>query len=59
MFSAFTFPLVISATALKNSMSVLAFPEIWEWLLLFEMLLATLIVFRVLFGYMHFFLKQA
>ncbi len=40
-------------------MSVLAFPEIWEWLLLFEMLLATLIVFRVLFGYMHFFLKQA
>ncbi|WP_390538642.1 TDT family transporter, partial [Staphylococcus pseudintermedius] len=59
VFSAFTFPLVISATALKNSMSVLAFPEIWEWLLLFEMLLATLIVFRVLFGYMHFFLKQA
>ncbi len=59
VFSAFTFPLVISATALKNSMSVLAFPEIWEWLLLFEMLLATLIVFRVLLGYMHFFLKQA
>ncbi|HEC2215704.1 TPA: TDT family transporter, partial [Staphylococcus delphini] len=57
VFSAFTFPLVISATALKNSMSVLVFPEIWKWLLFFEVLLATLIVFRVFFGYIHLFLK--
>lgn len=59
VFSAFTFPLVISATALKNSMSVLVFPEIWKWLLFFEVLLATLIVFRVFFGYIHLFLKKA
>ncbi|HEC2146764.1 TPA: TDT family transporter [Staphylococcus delphini] len=59
VFSAFTFPLVISATALKNSMSVLVFPEIWKWLLFFEVLLATLIVFRVFFGYIHLFLKKS
>lgn len=57
VFSAFTFPLVISATALKNSMPILIFPEIWNGLLMFEMVLATVIVFRVFFGYVHLFLK--
>ncbi|EJX1704274.1 TDT family transporter [Staphylococcus aureus] len=55
VFSAFTFPLVISATALKNSLPVLTYPEIWEWLLFFEITLATLIVLRVFLGYVHFF----
>lgn len=59
VFSAFTFPLVISATALKNSIPLLILPEIWNWLLYFEVLLATLIVFRVFFGYVHLFLKPA
>lgn len=59
VFSAFTFPLVISATALKNSMPILIFPEIWNGLLMFETVLATVIVFRVFFGYVHLFLKPA
>lgn len=59
VFSAFTFPLVISATALKNSIPLLILPEFWNWLLYFEMLLATVIVFRVFFGYVHLFLKPA
>ncbi|MCS5351572.1 permease, partial [Staphylococcus aureus] len=58
VFSAFTFPLVISATALKNSLPVLTYPEIWEWLLFFEITLATLIVLRVFLGYVHFFFKK-
>ncbi len=37
VFSAFTFPLVISATALKNSLPVLTYPEIWEWLLFLKL----------------------
>ncbi|EZR39114.1 TPA: TDT family transporter [Staphylococcus aureus] len=59
VFSAFTFPLVISATALKNSLPVLTYPEIWEWLLFFEITLATLIVLRVFLGYVHFFFKTS
>ena len=55
VFSAFTFPLVISATALKNSLPVLMFPVIWKGLLFIEMLLATVIVLRVFIGYLHFF----
>ncbi|CDR24146.1 TDT family transporter [Staphylococcus schweitzeri] len=58
VFSAFTFPLVISATALKNSLPLLMFPIIWQCLLFFEILLATLIVFRVLVGYIQYFLKK-
>ncbi|GJF48129.1 TDT family transporter [Staphylococcus argenteus] len=58
VFSAFTFPLVISATALKNSLPVLMFPIIWKGLLFFEILLATIIVFRVLLGYIHYFFKS-
>ena len=54
VFSAFTFPLVISATALKNSLPVLMFPVIWKGLLFIEMLLATVIVLRVFIGYLHF-----
>lgn len=58
VFSAFTFPLVISATALKNSLPVLMFPDIWKGLLFIEVLLATVIVLRVFIGYLHFFLKR-
>lgn len=58
VFSAFTFPLVISATALKNSLPVLMFPVIWKGLLFIEVLLATVIVLRVFIGYLHFFLKK-
>ncbi|HCX0615440.1 TPA: permease [Staphylococcus aureus] len=58
VFSAFTFPLVISATALKNSLPVLMFPDIWKGLLFIEVLLATVIVLRVFIGYLHFFLKK-
>ncbi len=58
VFSAFTFPLVISATALKNSLPVLMFPVIWKGLLFIEVLLATVIVLRVFIGYLHFFLKR-
>ncbi|MBE5660474.1 TDT family transporter [Staphylococcus sp. SS35] len=58
VFSAFTFPLVISATALKNSLPILMFPLIWKVLLFFEILLATIIVFRVLIGYLLFFFKS-
>ncbi|PTJ96636.1 permease, partial [Mammaliicoccus sciuri] len=57
-FSAFTFSLVISATALKNSLPVLMFSVIWKGLLFIEVLFATVIVLSVFIGYLHFFLKK-
>ncbi|MEQ9763746.1 TDT family transporter [Streptococcus sp. ZJ151] len=58
VFSAFTFPLVISATALKNGMAVLGLAGVWDWLLFGEMLLASVIVIGVLIGYIRFFLTK-
>ncbi|MFC5630423.1 MULTISPECIES: TDT family transporter [Streptococcus] len=59
-FSAFTFPLVISATALKSSVKILVSPEpiIWQILVVFEIMVATLIVSYVLIGYLGFFIGK-
>lgn len=59
-FSAFTFPLVISATALKSSVKILVLPvpSIWQTLVVFEILVATFIVGYVLIGYLCFFMGQ-
>lgn len=55
-FSAFTFPLVISATALKTSVKVMALPFsiFWQTLVFVETVIATVIVIYVLIGYIRF-----
>ncbi|WP_341931321.1 TDT family transporter [Streptococcus pluranimalium] len=58
VFSAFTFPLVISATALKNGMRVLGLTGAWQWLLWGEVLLASVIVLGVFLEYLKFFFKK-
>ncbi|UXR74677.1 TDT family transporter [Staphylococcus sp. IVB6238] len=57
-FSAFTFPLVISATALKNSMQVWTSFEFLRILLFFEISLATLVVTGVYSGYVYTFFND-
>lgn len=57
-FSAFTFPLVISATSLKLSVQVLGLTGFWLTLINVECLIAAIVVLMVLSGYLNY-LKQA
>lgn len=56
-FSAFTFPFVISATSLKLALSYLGISSIWQFLVWFEVGVATCLVLYVLTQYLRF-LKQ-
>lgn len=57
-FSAFTFPLVISATSLKLSVKILDLTGFWLSLVNLECLIAAIVVLMVLSGYLNY-LKQA
>lgn len=58
VFSALTFPLVISATALKNSLTVLPDLGFLSWLLWAEITLAAVVVASVFVGYIRYFVKK-
>lgn len=56
-FSAFTFPLVISATSLKLSVTILGLTGFWQELVHLETVIAAIVVVSVFSGYLHFLRK--
>ncbi|KPJ22743.1 TDT family transporter [Streptococcus phocae] len=58
-FAAFTFPFVISATSLKMNLAYLGLAPWWQYLLFFEVLVASLLVTYVYSHYIRFLMSDA